>query len=672
MKWELEAEKRGLSDNERDIWMEIRKRWMEKEKEYSNMLHQKARIRWDVEGDENSKFFHSFMKRRNNKCNLRGLLVNGVWYEDPMIIKAEMARHYRSLFSEAGKSRPIFCSSKVGRISVDDAQRLEMILSENEVWEAIFGCGGDKASEPDGFNFKFIRKVWEIIKPDLLGAVAWVWEYMKISRGCSASFVTTIPKVADPIGLGDYRPISLIGCYYKIIAKLLAERVKRVVGDVVGEVQKMFIKARYILDAVLISNETMEFLKSSSMSILVNGYPSEEFGLERGVRQGDPLSHFLFILAAEGLNAIVSEAAEKGIFRGVVCFEEVSGLRVNYNKSNIYGIGLNEEELTEMARWMGYGVGEFLFTYLGVPVGENMRRIKSWGPVVEKFKKWLTDWKAKTISFGGRLTLVKSVIGSLPLYHFSMFRVDRWVDNQRLCDRFPRLYHLDRRKESSMLEKGSWVNGTWCWEWDWIREIRCRINKELEELLGVLQNVIILNDYRDKWRWTLGEDRKFTVKDLSRLVEEKIIHADSGGQETLWNKLVPKKVNIFVWRALKGRLPVRVELDRIGIDLDSVLCPSCNNKVETCAHCLTTCGLAMSVWEKIFNWWKVRDVNVFSIDEFFASNGNVNVPTFLSRVWQVVVWSRYFISKARNVRVFGQKVSSTNKIVQDIQLKSYE
>ncbi|GKG02295.1 cysteine-rich receptor-like protein kinase, partial [Tanacetum coccineum] len=157
----------------------------------------------------------------------------------------------------------------------------------------------------------------------------------------------------------------LIGCYYKIIAKLLAERVKRVVGDVVGEVQKMFIKARYILDGVLIANETMEFLKkkkekglifkvdfkkaydsinwrfllgimrimgfcnkwikwvdtcirSSSMSILVNGYPSEEFGLERGVRQGDPLSHFLFILAAEGLNAIVSEAAEKGIFRGVV------------------------------------------------------------------------------------------------------------------------------------------------------------------------------------------------------------------------------------------------------------------------------------------------------------------------------------------------------------------
>ncbi|GJS06816.1 reverse transcriptase domain, reverse transcriptase zinc-binding domain protein, partial [Tanacetum coccineum] len=168
-------------------------------------------------------------------------------------------------------------------------------------------------------------------------------------------------------------------------------------------------------------------LRSSSMSILVNGSPSEKFGLEREVRQGDSLSLFLFILAAEGLNAIVSKAVEKGIFRGVVvgdnnvmvshlqyaddtiffgewdkenakslmcilkCFEEVSGLKVNYNKSKIYGIGVNEEELEEMARWMGCSIGKFLFIYLGLSIGENMRRIKSWGPVLEIIKKRLAD-----------------------------------------------------------------------------------------------------------------------------------------------------------------------------------------------------------------------------------------------------------------------------------------
>ncbi|GJS89425.1 reverse transcriptase domain, reverse transcriptase zinc-binding domain protein [Tanacetum coccineum] len=200
-------------------------------------------------------------------------------------------------------------------------------------------------------------------------------------------------------------------------------------------------------------------LHSATMSILVNGSPTKEFRLGRGVRQGDPLSPFLFILAAEGLNAIVNEAVDKGIFRGVrigdnrvmvshlqyaddtiffgewskedarslmcilKCFEEASGLQVNYNKRKLYEVGVNDRDISAMARWMKCSVGEFLFTYLGLPIGENTRRIGAWNPVIDKFKKRLAEWKAKSMSFGGRLTLVKLVLGSLPLYYFLMFRV---------------------------------------------------------------------------------------------------------------------------------------------------------------------------------------------------------------------------------------------------------
>ncbi|GKA56638.1 putative RNA-directed DNA polymerase [Tanacetum coccineum] len=798
MKWELEAEKRTLNEDERAAWLEARKQWEVKENEYSNMLRQKARFRWDVE-----------------------------------VIKVEVARHYRALFSEGVVLRPIFCCSKIEKISIEDARLLEMRFNEKEVWDAIHGCGGDKAPGPDGFNFKFIRKFWDIIKSNLIEAVMWFWEKMEISRWCNASFVTIIPKVSDPIGLGDFRPISLIGCYYKIIAKVLAERVKRVVGNVVGDVQNAFIKGRYILDGVLIANETMEYLKKKRERGLIFKVDFEKaydsinwkFLLNIMKRMGNlglrgvlgkviPYHLLLFILAAEGLNAIVNEAVEKGIFRGVKvgedrvtvshlqyaddtiffgewnkenakalmcilkCFEEVSELRVNYNKSKLYGIGVNDEELVDMARWMGCGIGEFTFTYLGLPIGENMGRINAWNIVVEKFKSRLANWKAKTMSFGGRLTLVKSVLGSLPLYYFSMFRVplsvikqlerirknffwggvgegsklpwvkwdtviasygsgvkywvtkgkkfsvtwkmgaggvvkgrgvwrdivrvgeeieglgvgfvsscvgvlgdgrdirfwlDRWVDDGRLCDRFSRLYHLDRSNKSSVMEKGVWVNGEWCWVWDWVRNIRGRVSKDFEELLGVLQNMVVSNNCRDRWRWTIFEDSKFTVKVLSSMVEEKILQIESGARETIWNKLVPKKVNIFVWRALKGRLPVRGELDKRGIDLDSVLCLSCTNAVESCAHSLITCDLAMSVWDKVFSWWKMGSVNAFSIGEFFSTCGNVNVPSNFSRVWQAVIWtSGYYIWKERNARVFGNKVSSTNKIVQDIQLKSYE
>ena len=103
---------------------------------------------------------------------------------------------------------------------------------------------------------------------------------------------------------------------------------------------------------------------------------------------------------------------------------------MNYNKSKLYGVGVNNSELGYMARWMRCRIRKIPFTYLGLPIGESMRRVSACHPIVEKFKKRLSEWRAKTMSFGGRLTLVKSVLGSLPLYYFSMFRVPLSVMKQ--------------------------------------------------------------------------------------------------------------------------------------------------------------------------------------------------------------------------------------------------
>ncbi|GKC96175.1 reverse transcriptase domain, reverse transcriptase zinc-binding domain protein [Tanacetum coccineum] len=247
------------------------------------------------------------------------------------------------------------------------------------------------------------------------------------------------------------------------------------------------------------------------------------------------------------------------------------------------------------------------------------------------------------------------------------FWLDKWVGDTRLCDRFPRLYHLDSRKEDSVAEKGRWVDNDWRWEWVWVRELRGRVMGEYNELLGTLQNVVVSNDCRDRWRWALQDDGNFTVKALSRVVEDKILCVENGALATLWNSWVPKKVNIFIWRALKGRLPVREELDRRGIDLDSLLCPCCNNVVESCNHTLILCNFAMSVWEKVFNWWRGGNVSVFFIGELFSSCGNVFIPNPLIRLWQAVIWtSGYYIWKARNDRVFKGKVTSINKNFQDL------
>jgi len=105
----------------------------------------------------------------------------------------------------------------------------------------------------------------------------------------------------------------------------------------------------------------------------------------------------------------------------------VSGLKVNFHKSQVFGVGVSDMELSNCARILGCNVGAFPFKYLGVPIGANMNLKRNWAPVIEKVRSKLSSWKANSLSFGGRLTLTKSVLGSLPLYFFSLFKAPNSV-----------------------------------------------------------------------------------------------------------------------------------------------------------------------------------------------------------------------------------------------------
>nr|GEU86465.1 transposon TX1 uncharacterized [Tanacetum cinerariifolium] len=215
---------------------------------------------------------------------------------------------------------------------------LEGLFGEDEVWNAIKGCGSNKASGLDGFNFGFIKKCWGVIKANLLKALEWFLESCSISKGCNPSFVTLIPKNQNPFGLSDYRPISLIRWFYKIVAKILAERIKKVIGRLIGNEQNAFIKvSRGIFKGVKIGHDDIHV---SHLQYVDDTLVFGEWSLPNA----------------------------KNLMRIFKCIQNVYGLKINHLKTKIYGVVVRTDEIERLAKHIGVSPGFLLFTYLGLSV----------------------------------------------------------------------------------------------------------------------------------------------------------------------------------------------------------------------------------------------------------------------------------------------------------------
>ncbi|KAL5700142.1 amidase [Ranunculus cassubicifolius] len=260
------------------------------------------------------------------------------------------------------------------------------------------------------------------------------------------TFIRLIPKVECVENVGDFRPISLLSSVYKILSKVLASRLKGVIGGVISQNQSAFVKGRQITDCCLVANELIDSRR------------------KEGLRQGDPLSP-LFIMVTEVLSMVTSLLEAQGeldgfkvsnaeggvsvshlqfaddtmfflsaseekarVLRGVLLwFEVASGLKINMAKSKVYSVGASEGVINEVASILGCGVEEFPSTYLGLPLGAKSRSINIWGKVIERVEKRLGRWKTKYLTKGGRLTLLKATLSQIPIYFLSLFPIPKSV-----------------------------------------------------------------------------------------------------------------------------------------------------------------------------------------------------------------------------------------------------
>ena len=168
-----------------------------------------------------------------------------------------MTRFFSSLFSEI----------KVNRLTLDGVQFPQLANAEfewltrpfllEEVKKVVLEADGNKSPGPDGFNLIFVQRFWDLLKGDIWGMVEEFYTYSKLPRGFRSFFLALIPKLHCPQGLGDYRPISLMGSLHKIISKLLANRLKQVLSPLIAYNQSVFLSGRQILDRVVIEESLL-------------------------------------------------------------------------------------------------------------------------------------------------------------------------------------------------------------------------------------------------------------------------------------------------------------------------------------------------------------------------------------------------------------------------------
>ncbi|XP_021996297.1 uncharacterized protein LOC110893498 [Helianthus annuus] len=215
------------------------------------------------------------IKRRLRELDVKaanyfpGLLVRGVWVSKPEIVKTVVLRFFRSKFSENVVVRPKFICDGLKKIDNLEAERLIQQFTVPEIKDAMFGCGADKAPGPDGFNFRFIRSFWELFQNDFNELMSHFHDVGRFSAGVGSSFITMIPKVGDPVELSDFRPINLIGIISKVVSKVLANRLKTVMGKVVSETQSAFLTGRNILDGPLMVNEVIAWAKKRGKNVFI-------------------------------------------------------------------------------------------------------------------------------------------------------------------------------------------------------------------------------------------------------------------------------------------------------------------------------------------------------------------------------------------------------------------
>jgi hypothetical protein len=187
---------------------------------------QKSRILWLKEGDKCSKFFHSMANSHRRHNSIDSLMIEGNLTNNQAVISEHIVKFYQKLFEEQCQWRLRVDGLVFDQILDHEAGWLEREFEEEEVRKSVMAMEGDKAPGPDGFSIAFFQVCWEVVKEDVMKVFREFHDEGRFEASLNSTFISLIPKIPGASEIKDFRPISLVGSLYKIIAKVLANRLK--------------------------------------------------------------------------------------------------------------------------------------------------------------------------------------------------------------------------------------------------------------------------------------------------------------------------------------------------------------------------------------------------------------------------------------------------------------
>ena len=182
------------------------------------------------EGDRNTSFFHRMVNSHRRRNSIRNISINGRRCVKEPEIKEGLVGAFQSLLSASSNRCPPLPDLRFHVIGANQVSKLEEMFTEKEILAAILGLNGDKAPGPDGFSLAFWSFSWDFVKVEVLGVFREFFEHNQFVKSLNATFLVLIPKGRTVEDLKDLRPISLVKSLYKILSKVLANRIKRVMG----------------------------------------------------------------------------------------------------------------------------------------------------------------------------------------------------------------------------------------------------------------------------------------------------------------------------------------------------------------------------------------------------------------------------------------------------------